>query len=105
MDPMLLFSALELPFLLVTVIYSFRVARAMRGGAFGAGMRLVAWGFLVMAVGHLHMQYQHLTGTHLFKSLLGETGGQAAWFAALITTWGLTAFGFFAVERAARGKG
>lgn len=55
-------SAMELPFLLISVFFAFATAQALKGGKFGRGMNLLAWGFLVMAVGHLHMQVEHLYG-------------------------------------------
>ena len=88
-------SSLELPFLLISVVFSFLTARQLRGGKFGKGMMYLAWGFLVMAVGHLHMQIEHHYGYNIFKELLGETSGQIAWFVALIVTWVLSAMGFY----------
>ena len=51
-------AIVELPFLLVSVFFAFAAAAKMKDGKFGKGMRLLAWGFLVMAIGHLHMQIQ-----------------------------------------------
>lgn len=96
------FALLEVPFLLFVVVLSFIVANSLKGGKFGAGMSLLAWGFLVMAVGHIHMQIEHIMDINLFNSLLGDVGGKIAWFAALITTWGLTAWGFIKIYKASR---
>lgn len=94
------FGLLELPFLVLCVFFAFLTARALKGGIFGHGMKLLAWGFLVMAVGHLHMQVETLTGVSLFRSLLGATGGAIAWFLALIVTWGLSVYAFYRIYRA-----
>ncbi|WP_461304018.1 hypothetical protein [Aureisphaera sp.] len=97
-----LFGLLELPFLLIAIFFSFFTARNLKGGKFGAGMRLLAWGFLVMAIGHIHMQIDHLFGYNFFKTILGATIGSYAWFIALILTWGLSAFGFYKIYKASK---
>ena len=98
------FSVMELPFLFISVFFAFSTANALKGGKFGKGMLLLAWGFLVMAVGHLHMQIEHFYGFNLFRSVLGETAGNVAWFIALIITWGFSGLGFYSIYRTARGK-
>lgn len=97
-----IFGLLELPFLLIAIVFSFMTARNLKGGKFGSGMNLLAWGFLVMAVGHLHMQMDHLFGYNLFNNILGSTIGRYAWFIALILTWGLSALGFFKIYKASK---
>ena len=101
-SPTVLFGLLELPFLLVGVVFAFMTAGALRGGVFGRGMTLVAWGFLVMAIGHIHMQLTDLFGINLFASVLGDTGGTLAWVAALVVTWGLSGLGFYSMYRVSR---
>jgi hypothetical protein len=64
----------------------------------------MAWGFLVMAVGHLHMQVDHFYHFNLFSLLFGSTGGSLAWFLALVVTWLLSAAGFYSMYRAGKGK-
>lgn len=96
------FGLLEIPFLIFVIILSFIVANSLKGGKFGAGMSLLAWGFLVMAVGHIHMQVEHITGYNLFNSLFGNIGGKIAWFSALLVTWGLSALGFLKIYKASR---
>ena len=98
-----LFSVMELPFLLIAVVFAFLTATALRGGKFGKGMYLVAWGFVVMAIGHLHMQIEHFYGVNLFKSVLGNIAGSIAWFVALVATWGLSALGFYSIYKASKG--
>ena len=97
-----LFGILELPFLLVCVYFSFMVARSLKGGAFGRGMQFLAWGFVIMAVGHLHMQAKHFFGFDLFTEILGYQGGTVLWFVALIATWSLSAYGFREIYRASK---
>ena len=63
-------------------------------------MALIAWGFLVMAVGHLHMQGEVLFGFNLFEALLGHDVGEAVSVVALLVTWTLTGLGFFRLYRA-----
>lgn len=53
------FGILELPFLFLCIYFAFATASALKGGAFGKGMNLMAWGFLVMGIGHLNMQLDH----------------------------------------------
>jgi hypothetical protein len=97
------FGVMELPFLFISVFFAFLTAYALKGGKFGRGMTYMAWGFLVMAIGHLHMQIEHYYGFNLFKSLLGQISGSIAWFAALIVTWGLSGLGFYSIYRASKG--
>ncbi|HEY4290997.1 MAG TPA: hypothetical protein VGN00_28040 [Puia sp.] len=96
------FGIMELPFLFIAVFFAFLTAYALRGGRFGKGMTYMAWGFLVMAIGHLHMQIEHYYGFNLFKSLLGQLSGSIAWFIALILTWGLSGLGFYSIYKASR---
>jgi hypothetical protein len=97
-------GVMELPFLLISVFFAFATARALKGGRFGKGMNLIAWGFVVMAIGHLHMQIEHFYGYNIFKSLMGETMGTVAWFIALIITWGFSGLGFYSILKSSRGK-
>ena len=102
----MIFRILELPFLFLCVFFAFKTAIALKGGVFGKGMNLMAWGFLVMAVGHLHMQLEHLpdgNGINLFKWLLGDMMGQIAWFIALVVTWTLSGLGFYYIYKASKG--
>src|ERR1700742_613817 len=96
------FGVMELPFLFISVFFAFLTAYALRGGRFGKGMTFMAWGFLVMAVGHLHMQIEHYYGINIFKSLLGQISGSIAWFAALVVTWGLSGLGFWSIYKASK---
>jgi hypothetical protein len=97
------FGVMELPFLFISVFFAFLTAYALRGGKFGKGMTFMAWGFLVMAIGHLHMQIEHYYGFNLFKSILGQLSGSIAWFIALIVTWGLSGLGFYSIYKASKG--
>ena len=93
---------IELPFLLVSVFFAFATAAKMKDGKFGKGMRLLAWGFLVMAVGHLHMQVQQFTGINVFETLLGKSIGSLVWSVALLVTWGLSALGLYHIYSASK---
>lgn len=95
---------MELPFLLISVFFAFATARALKGGRFGKGMNLIAWGFVVMAIGHLHMQIEHFYGYNIFKNILGDTLGTLIWFVALIITWGFSGLGFYSILKSSRGK-
>ena len=95
---------MELPFLLISIFFAFGTASALRGGKFGKGMNLLAWGFLVMAIGHMHMQVEHFYGFNLFKYLLGEMGGSIVWFIALVITWGFSGLGFYSIYKASKGS-
>jgi len=97
-------GVMELPFLLISVFFAFATARALRGGRFGKGMNLIAWGFVVMAIGHLNIQIEHFYGYNIFKSLMGGTLGTIAWFIALIITWGFSGLGFYSILKSSRGK-
>lgn len=96
------FGILELPFLLTAVFLAFMVAIKLRGGAFGRGMLYLAWGFVVMAIGHIHMQIEQYTHVNLLDSVLGVRWGTIAWIVALVVTWGLSAYGFLQVYWAAK---
>ena len=97
------FGVMELPFLFIAVLFAFLTAYALKGGKFGKGMTFMAWGFLVMAIGHLHMQIEHYYGVNIFKTLLGSISGSIAWFVALVVTWGLSGLGFYSIYKASKG--
>lgn len=97
-----IFGLLELPFLVMAVVFSFLTAGRLKGGKFGKGMQLLAWGFLVMAVGHLHMQVDHVYGYNLFNNLFGNSIGRYVWFVALMATWGLSTLGFYQIYKASK---
>lgn len=97
------FGMMELPFLFIAVFFAFMTAYALRGGRFGKGMTYMAWGFLVMAIGHLHMQIEHYYGINILKTIFGQISGSIAWFAALILTWALSGLGFWSIYKASRG--
>ncbi|HET7275024.1 MAG TPA: hypothetical protein VFI91_07570 [Longimicrobiaceae bacterium] len=97
------FSLVEVPALFAAVIFGFLTAKALRGGKLGTGMTLIAWGFLVMAIGHLHMQAELHFGFNLFGVLFGDSAGAFVWFVALVVTWTLTGAGFFKLYRAGSG--
>ena len=98
-----LFGMMELPFLFIAVVFAFLTANALKGGKFGKGMYLVAWGFVVMAVGHLHMQIEHFYGLNIFNYVLGDVVGSIAYFLALVATWGLSSLGFYSIYKASKG--
>lgn len=102
MNQVILFGILELPFLFLCVFYSFKTAAALRGGIFGKGMNYLAWGFLVMAVGHIAMQIDHIWGFDVFTDVFGYVIGRFLWFAALIITWGLSLFGFYSIYKVSK---
>jgi hypothetical protein len=104
LDITLWFGLMELPFLFLCVYFAFKTAIALKGGIFGRGMKLMAWGFLVMAIGHMHMQLDHLFGINIFNSLLGYVGGNLAWFIALVVTWSLSGLGFYSIYKASSGS-
>lgn len=96
------FGVLELPFLFLCMYFALRTAAALKGGIFGKGMKLMAWGFVVMAVGHMHMQIDHFFGLNIFETILGPTLGQVTWIVALMITWSLSGLGFYYIFKAAR---
>ena len=49
------FAVLEMPFLLVAIIYGLLIARTVRSSLIGRGMTFIALGSLVMAIGHILM--------------------------------------------------
>ena len=93
---------LELPFLFIAVYFAFLTAQSLKGGAFGKGMLFIAYGSMVMAIGHSHMLADSIWGFNLFNTLFGPTLGQVIWVIALITTWGLTGYGFYSIYMASK---
>ena len=69
------FGFLELPFLFTAVFFAFRTARALRGGALARGMNLMAWGFLVMGIGHLHMEVDRTLHYNVLANVFGSWAG------------------------------
>lgn len=96
------FGLLELPFLFLCIFYCFKTSIALRGGIFSRGMKYLAWGFVVMAVGHIAMQVHHIFGFDVFRDLLGQTVGSLLWFIALSITWGLSAIGFYSIYKVSK---
>lgn len=96
------FGVLELPFLFLCMYFALRTSGALKGGIFGKGMALMAWGFVVMAVGHMHMQIDHFFGLNIFDTLFGPVVGQVTWIVALMVTWTLSGLGFYYIFKAAR---
>jgi len=82
--------------------FALRTSGALKGGIFGKGMAMMAWGFIVMAVGHMHMQIDHFFGLNIFNEIFGATFGQIIWFVALVVTWTLSGLGFYYIFKAAR---
>ena len=97
------FGLFELPFLFMAVFFAFRVAAKLRGGSFGIGMFFLAWGFLVMAIGHVSMQVERYTHVNIFAAVFGPSWGDAVWILALVITWTLSTYGFVRIYRAASG--
>lgn len=97
-----IFGLLEMPFLAIALVFSFLTAIRLKGGKFGSGMNLLAWGFVVMALGHLHMQIAHIFHYNIFQNIFGITLGNYIWFIALILTWGLSALGFYKIYKASK---
>ena len=102
MDLNTIIGLLEMPFLLIAVFFAFRTANSLKGGVFGSGMNLIAWGALVMAIGHLHLQLQNLFDFNLFAILVGDVLGFVVWVVALVITWGLTGAGFYSIYKASK---
>ena len=94
------FGLLEFPFLILCIFYCFKTSAVLRGGIFGKGMKYLAWGFVVMAVGHIAMQIHHICGFDVFRDVLGHLFGSLLWFVALSITWGLSAIGFYRIYTA-----
>src|SRR5262245_56412488 len=98
------FGLVELPFLLITVVFAFLTANALKGGAFGRGLFLIALGALVMAIGHIHMQVDQFFHFNLFATLFDITLGTWIWFIALIITWALSGYGFYSIYKVSRAR-
>lgn len=101
-SPSIITGLFELPFLLMCIYFAFQTANALKGGIFGRGMTLLAWGFLVMAIGHAHMQLEHFLGFNLINMIFGRTVGQVVWISSLVVTWGLSGVGFYKIYSASR---
>lgn len=101
-DAQQIFGLLEMPFLAIALIFSFLTATQLKGGKFGSGMTFLAWGFVVMALGHLHMQISHIFDYNIFQTIFGKSIGNYIWYVALILTWALSAFGFYKIYKACK---
>jgi len=98
------FGLLELPFLIICIVFAFLTSKQMKGGKFGKGMNLMAWGFLVMAIGHLNMQLHGMFHFNLIHFIFGDTVGPYAWYAALMLTWTLSGLGFYNMYKTSKGN-
>jgi hypothetical protein len=93
---------LEIPFLVLAIVYAVRTAGALQGGVFGRGMGVMAGGMLVMAIGHALMLADMALGVNLLTLVFGATIGGILWVVALLCSWGLVGFGFHSIYRASR---
>src|SRR5438094_7449478 len=93
------FAVLEMPFLLVAIIYGLLIARTVRSSLIGRGMTFIALGSLVMAIGHIIMIVNGLVKEQILSVILGDVGGAWAWLVALCTSWLLYGLGFIQVYK------
>ena len=98
------FGVFELPFLFLCIFFAFKTAAALKGGVFAKGMNYMAWGFLVMGIGHLNMQLDHFFNFNLIYEIFGSDVGLVVWFLALVATWSLSGFGFYKIFKASKGN-
>ncbi|MEO0898647.1 MAG: hypothetical protein AAFY71_19695 [Bacteroidota bacterium] len=63
-------------------------------------MNLLAIGFLIMAIGHVHMQVEHLFNFSLFKTIFPAPFDMILWYVTLIVTWGFSGYGFYLIYKA-----
>lgn len=101
-DEAKVFGMIEFSLLLIATALSFMTARILRGGKVGNGMIFLAIGFSIMALGHLHIQIEHIFGYNLPKELMGITAGNYAWYLAMLLTWLFSAVGFYKIYKASR---
>lgn len=97
-----LLGLLGLPFLGIVTIFNFMNARYLKGGKFGLRMNYLALGFLVMGLGHLHMQISHRFQYNFFNSLLRDFGGVVALLITLVIIWSLSGLGFYQMWKASK---
>src|SRR5256884_9637629 len=88
------FVVLEMPFLLVAIIFGFLIARAVRSSKIGRGITFIALGSLVMAIGHIIMIVNGLVKEQILSVILGDVGGAWAWLAAVWMSWVFYGLGF-----------
>src|SRR3989475_4498457 len=93
------FAALEMPFLLLAIIFGFLIARAVRSSLIGRGMIFIALGSLVMAIGHIIMIVNGLVKEQILSVILGDVGGAWAWLVALCTSWLFFGLGFVEIYK------
>src|SRR3989440_10081410 len=93
------FVVLEMPFLLVAIIFGFLIARAVRSSLIGRGMTFIALGSLVMAIGHIIMIVNGLVKEQILSVILGDVGGAWAWLVALCTSWLFFGLGFVEIYK------
>lgn len=97
------FGVFELPFLFLCIFFAFKTAAALKGGIFAKGMNYMAWGFLVMGIGHLNMQLEHFFNFNIIYTIFGNELGLIVWFIALVATWSLSGVGFYKIFKASKG--
>jgi hypothetical protein len=93
------FALLEMPFLLVAIIFGFLIAKSVRSSLIGRGMTFIALGSLVMAIGHIIMMADQFLKENILVGFLGQVGGAWAWVAALCTSWLFYGLGFFEIYK------
>src|SRR5437667_5791382 len=93
------FAVLEMPFLLVAIIFGFLIAKSVRSSLIGRGMIFIALGFLVMAIGHIILMADQLLKENILVEFLGQAGGAWAWLMALCTSWLFYGLGFVEIYK------
>lgn len=84
-------GVLELPFLLVCLVYAWLSTRAMQDGILGRGLRYLLWGLILLTLLHICTQ---------FLGIIGWQSAEWPFYAGFrsllyIGVWGCFAFGFY----------
>ena len=96
------FGIVELIFLATCIYYAFKTANRLKGGVFGSGMIHIAWGFVILGVGHLISQLAYIFEADLMALILKQQQGLITELLIFVFAWGVIILGFMKIFQATR---
>lgn len=91
------FGFVEIVFLVVCIYYSFKTARKLKGGVFGSGMIHIAWGFVILGIGHVISQLAYIFEVDLLALILKQQQGKITEILIFVFAWGVITLGFMKI--------
>ena len=88
---------LKFPFLFASIFYSFRTADVFRGSKLGDGAHLLAYGFIIMALSQINLQFRTFFELDMLAWIFTPHIGEVVWFVGLVAMWLLFTMGVYKI--------